>query len=152
MIIEGYYGGGRSLRSCRGDYAVERLGDRRVPLSGRVLVDQSGSGRGVAHADHQLLGACSRGGRQRVSGVSKIVESEVIEAGGSCCRSPLEIPMISPERSALGAREDEVVGLRAHVRRDVGLELRDEQRGRQTVLTPALLFGASTSTLPSRSV
>ncbi len=79
---------------------------RTVPVWTSVLVDESGSGARMTHSDHELFGAGTRGRRERVAGMAKIMESKSDQPDG--CTGWLPHPPVevaAPQRGTVRGRE-----------------------------------------------
>jgi len=99
------------------------FGDGLVPFGRGVLVDEGGSGIGVPHADHDLLGRGARGG-QGVPGVVQVVEVQVAYAHGRSCPTPGSGKDPSVEDPSCGPTNSGLSRTGSHVALEVSFDLR----------------------------
>jgi hypothetical protein len=98
------------LRTLGTDHVVEAGGNVSLPLLVGVLIDERRLLGVLTRADHRVLERGPRAGRERVSGVTKVVEAEAVrETGGGTGPTPLPAEGSAPKWSPLLADEHQPV-------------------------------------------
>jgi len=130
------------LDECRLGNVANRIGDGALPVAGRVQVDESGPGAAMAHAFHQLPKVRARVRRQRVPGVSEIVEVHADQADRADRGQPCAtVDVAVTHRRSGRTGEDERVVLLPHELAEVLRHFGAEQRGERYDALSSAGFG-----------